>query len=306
MSATFSPFGENLFGESAEPKASGIVADQFTLPPFTVMDTKSGPWQARKRAWLSYGIESEVGRDAKAYNIGDWVGEKGRPDTSIFDPVLCEMAYRWFAPPGGHIVDPFAGGSVRGIIAGMMGYHYTGIDIRAEQVAANRDQAAHIQPDVTPTWIVGDAFDYVGNAPPADMIFSCPPYADLEVYSDDPTDLSHIASTDYHAFISRYRHIIARAVRNMHDDRFAVFVVGDIRDKRGLYRNFVSDTIAAFTDAGAHLYNEAILVNAVGTLAMRVTKQFTTSRKMGKQHQNVLVFIKGDPKRATQAIGGGT
>ena len=34
--------------------------------------------------------------------------------TSIFDPVVCELAYTWFAPVGGVVLDPFAGGSVRG------------------------------------------------------------------------------------------------------------------------------------------------------------------------------------------------
>ena len=29
--------------------------------------------------------------------------------TSIFDPVLCEIAYRWFSPVGGLMLDPFAG-----------------------------------------------------------------------------------------------------------------------------------------------------------------------------------------------------
>jgi len=36
--------------------------------------------------------------------------------TSIFDPVLCEIAYRWFPPVGGLILTPFAGLSVRGIL----------------------------------------------------------------------------------------------------------------------------------------------------------------------------------------------
>lgn len=44
-------------------------------------------------------------------------GAGGAPSgTSIFDPVLCELAYRWFSPVGGLILDPFAGGSVRGIV----------------------------------------------------------------------------------------------------------------------------------------------------------------------------------------------
>ena len=29
--------------------------------------------------------------------------------TSIFDPVLCELAYRWFCPPGGLVLDPSRG-----------------------------------------------------------------------------------------------------------------------------------------------------------------------------------------------------
>ena len=46
--------------------------------------------------------------------------------TSIFDPVLCELAYRWYCPPGGVILDPFAGGSVRGIVASKLGRRYVG------------------------------------------------------------------------------------------------------------------------------------------------------------------------------------
>src|SRR6185295_8430413 len=33
--------------------------------------------------------------------------EQSQTGTSIFDPVLCELAYKWFCPPGGSILDPF-------------------------------------------------------------------------------------------------------------------------------------------------------------------------------------------------------
>ncbi len=45
------------------------------------------------------------------------------------------------------------------------------------------------------------------------------------------------------------------------------------------------------------------IVTAIGSLPIRVGRQFTTSRKLGKTHQNVLVFVKGDPRLATQACG---
>src|ERR1700747_2881603 len=64
--------------------------------------------------------------------------------TSIFDPVLCELVYRWFCPPGGLVLDPFAGGSGRGIVASRLGRHYLGVDLSASQIAANRAQAAEI------------------------------------------------------------------------------------------------------------------------------------------------------------------
>ena len=294
-------FGTDLFGEAIKPKASGPVAERFTLPPFTILDARSGDWQERKRAWASLGINSEVGRTENLLRMSDTcsLGEK---DTSIFDPVVCELAYRWFCPAGGQVVDPFAGGSVRGIVAGALGRHYWGCDLRPEQIAANEAQADEIAPRVRPVWVCGDSMDKLADAPAADFVFSCPPYGDLEKYSDDPRDLS---AMDWHAFVAAYKRIILRAVGRMKPDTFACFVVGDFRDGRGFYRNFVSETIDGFEQAGARLYNEAILATPVGTAAMRVTKQFESGRKLAKTHQNVLVFCKGDWKKAAARCAAG-
>lgn len=222
--------------------------------------------------------------------------------TSIFDPVLTELAYRWFCPPSGQILDPFAGGSVRGIVASCLGRNYTGIDLRPEQIASNETQAAEIcDSGPVPKWIVGDSCGLDGmNVPPADFVFSCPPYGDLERYSDDPRDLSAQSHDD---FLRNYRTIIGKACGRLKDNRFAAFVVGDYRDAKGNYRNFPGETVAAFLTAGLRLYNEAILVTAVGSLPIRIGKQFTSSRKLGKTHQNVLVFVKGDGKAAAKACG---
>ena len=228
----------------------------------------------------------------------------GTSGTSIFDPVLCELTYRWFCPPGGTVLDPFAGGSVRGIVAAMLGRQYIGIDLRPEQLAANCEQWATIgtaeQP--APQWIEGDALnlaELTGKAQ-CDLIFTCPPYGDLEVYSDDPQDLS---TMKWPAFLDAYRRIIAAACEQLRDDRFACFVVGDFRDGKGFYRNFPGETVAAFEAAGLRLYNEAVLVTAVGSLPIRIGKQFESGRKLGKTHQNVLVFVKGNPRKATEACG---
>jgi 1-aminocyclopropane-1-carboxylate deaminase/D-cysteine desulfhydrase-like pyridoxal-dependent ACC family enzyme len=153
-----------------------------------------------------------------------------------------------------------------------------------------------------PEWVTGDAADVTDLCPgvEADLWFSCPPYGDLEVYSDDPRDLSTMSDRE---FREQYRRIIRDSTALLRDDRFAVIVVGDYRGSDGFYRNFVSNTIEAFQAAGLGLYNEAVLVTNLASLILRVGKQFDVSRKLGKSHQNVLVFVKGDPRKATLACG---
>ncbi len=309
---TFSPFGNDLFGEPIHAQTASPVAQKFLVPPFSVLSARDGDWQKRKRAWASLGIKSEVGRGddltlkGNAAKFDYYRVKEGTRDetdeqgTSIFDPVLCEIVYRWFSPEGGQVIDPFAGGSVRGVVAACLGRKYWGSELRAEQVAANREQAAQLCPELPPQYVCGDSMETLASAPDADLVFSCPPYGDLETYSDDPRDLSGM---EWHTFAAAYKTIIHRACKRLKNDRFACFVVGDFRDPRGFYRDFVSETIRGFRESGLELYNDAVLVTAVGSASMRVTKQFESGRKLAKTHQNVLVFCKGDWRKAAKACG---
>lgn len=296
-------------GGEGEGEGKGSLADRFMIPPFTVFNAREGWWQDRKREWLALGIKSEEGRDiaptSVPKDVPDYMAGRGNNEGgSIFDPVMCEIAYRWFSPVGGLVLDPFAGGSVRGVVASKLDRFYIGHELRGEQVTANRAQGTELcgESAYAPAWIEGDSrnIDKTCADVDADFVFSCPPYADLEVYSDNPQDLSTLG---YEEFREAYFEIIAKACARLKNDRFACFVVGDVRDKKGNYYNFVGDTVEAFRAAGLHYYNEAILVTSVGSLPIRAGKTFMSGRKLGKTHQNVLVFVKGDGKKATQACG---
>jgi len=264
-------------------------------PPFSVINTMGGAWQARKQKWRSLGIKSEVSREGvKVINNGfegAKYGRKKMPEVSMFDPALTELMYSWFCPTDGCILDPFAGGSVRGVVASYLGFKYTGIDIRQEQIDSNREQAVSIcQVNNQPQWYVGDsniALDGFNNR--FDFIFSCPPYADLEVYSDLDGDISN---KDYTQFISLYSSIVAKSCRLLKRGCYACFVVGDIRDKKGYYRDFISHTKKAFIDAGCMLYNEAILLQPLGTAMLRADRVFSIGKKLTKVHENILIFKK--------------
>lgn len=320
-----------LLGADYQHKAKDILSQRFIVPPFSVLNTREGAWQERKRAWISIGIQSELGRgadnggskqhmmvgkggvDLKTYYNKPPAPGGGGPNSayrnlkkdeegvsdggvSIFDPVLCELAYRWFCPPGGLVFDPFAGGSVRGIVAGELGLEYFGIDLSAAQLKANEAQAKAIGTTPVPTWINGDSRecrDLIDGEGAFDFMFSCPPYGNLEVYSNNPQDLSAMDDGD---FDDAYGFVIQQAAELLKHGAFACFVVGDYRDKHGFYRNLIGITVDAFAGAGMHLYNTAILLNATGSLPLRVQNQFNGSRKLGTCHQTVLVFAKGQPK----------
>lgn len=292
------------------------LSDRFGVPPFSVLDRRQGEWQDAKRRWMALGIQSEVGRDRGLTYTGqyqadgsprdDFVGQKlmeTSDGTSVFDPMLAETAYRWYSKAGHSILDPFAGGSVRGIVASHMGRRYTGVDLRAEQVDANYEQIDLAATGCPPYWVAGDALDVRTVAPGGyDMIFSCPPYADLEVYSDDPRDLS---TMNYPAFLDTYRQIIAQAVGLLRPHRFAGWVISDVRGKDGAYMGLVYDTVRAFEDCGMRLWNDHIILDPVSTLAVRAGRQFDISRKAGRAHQHMLVFVKGNGREAADHLTDG-
>ena len=262
----------------------------------TTFDTKQGYWQKRKKEWKQI-INSGNGRNEGLLGGGlkELAQSKGASltGTSVFDPVLCEVLYNWYCPANGTIYDPFAGGSVRGVIAEILNRRYIGIDLSQRQIDANRQEGDRLK--VYPAWYCDDsknADKYIDDET-ADMIFSCPPYHNLEKYSDHPLDLSNMNYTD---FITAYTDIINIACRKLKNDRFAVFVVGDIRNRQGFYRGFTDETKRIFRGAGLHLYNEGVLLEQYATAVMRAGLIFDAGHKLTKVHQNVLIFYKGDPK----------
>jgi len=74
----------DLFG--IEVQEDVLLRDKFIEPPFSILDTKSGSWQQRKKQWGKLGIKSEVGRDSVVINMDTTKKEKNTASyVSIFD-----------------------------------------------------------------------------------------------------------------------------------------------------------------------------------------------------------------------------
>jgi 16S rRNA G966 N2-methylase RsmD len=285
----------DLFGNKV---SENPLKDRFGIIPFSVLDTKTAEWRQRKQKWINLGIQSELGRsdDLLGFQRVYSKGKKRLFDrkTSVFDPVLCELMYDWFCVGGGHVLDPFSGGSVRGIVASHKDLDYTGIDIREDQVKSNKEQAESICSGKIPKWISGDSKIILDELDDEsfDFAFTCPPYFDLEVYSNIKGDISNM---QWEEFLGSLNEIIKKTCKKLKNNRFFCIVIGDVRDKErtiNWYRNLIGLTKQMIIDAGLHFYNDLILLDSIGTSAMRVHQAFT-KRKVIKIHQNILVFYKG-------------
>lgn len=331
----FAGFGEYNAEENDKPKGdnskTGSLTDRFVVPPFSILDTRKGYWQARKKVWRS--IIGDMGESRKDMLIqspevkykdlylktrkhreelgigfreylekyvSDEVKEREASKVlsqgvSLFDPVLAEIICRWFTPYGGaKIFDCFAGDTQKGLVFGQCGFDFTGIELRQEQVDINNRV---LEGRNLPVRYICDDGQNVAKhiaASSMDLLFSCPPYYNLEVYSDLDNDASNMGS--YEEFLAILRNAFSAALGCLKDNRFAVVLVGDVRDKdSGCYYNFVDDTKRIFKENGAALYNELILVETGASTAMRASR-YMESRKVAKMHQNVLVFYKGNTK----------
>jgi DNA modification methylase len=273
---------------------SRTLKDIFIIPPISVLDVKQGYWKERRKYWLGMGIESELGRDTNLLSLSSLLKKKQK-STSIFDPVLCEIMYKWFSKDDDYVYDPFCGGSVRGIVASKSNRNYVGIDIREEQLIANRTQVNELCSTHTPIYYHSDT----KTINEYDFFFTCPPYFNLEKYSERDDDLSNMTEEQ---FWIEYEKIVREALAGLKENRFAAIVVGDVRRKDGSYLLLPHRTIDIFQKCGLTFYNDMVLLQEPATAAMRAFNYMNSSRKIAKAHQNVLVFVKGSPVDATNRL----
>lgn len=276
----------------------GALRDRFVVPPFSVLDTRQGYWQDRKKAWMDEiqdQGESREGTLSKSELMGAI-----NSGVSILDPVLAEAMATWFTTPQCNVLDPFAGDTVFGYVAKKLGHKFVGIELREEQAKLNqaRCDQLDVMGDLPGTAVyVNDTSENIDahvEDNSMDFLFSCPPYYDLEVYSDLPEDLSTFET--YEKFRDTIGQILTKSVAKLRKNRFACIVITELRapEKNGSYRHFVPDMIDIMCKAGMVYYNELILLNAIGTAHMRANR-YMAARKTARIHQNILVFYKGDP-----------
>jgi len=287
---------ENI--EEKEIKSIEKLKDKFIIPPFSILNAREKTWQERKTYWKNLIKDTGITRDTGNQTNTRYRSVKGfsasrEEETigSVLDPVLSEIIIKWFGLKDSNMFDCFSGDTVFGYISGYLGNKFTGIELRQSQVNFNSERTKGF----SVKYICDDGINVLNHIQELsqDLLFSCPPYFDLEVYSDLPNDASN--QKEYKDFLQILEKAFTNSIKCLKNNRFAVIVCGDVRDKKGNYYRFPDHIKEIFEKNNMPLYNELILVDPIGNLHMRVGK-YMEHRKIGKTHQNVLVFYKGNPK----------
>jgi hypothetical protein len=287
--------------DDKEIQAIQKLEDKFIVSPFSILNAREGKWQERKKYWNTLIGDNGESRDdikskvnAKSSNWEDkpYKGGVIREDAiSILDSVLAEIVNKWFGLEKCKTFDCFAGDSVFGYVSSYLGNTFTGIELRQEQTDFNNQRIKGFNSK----YICDDGRNILNHIEEnsQDLLFSCPPYFNLEIYSDLLNDASN--QKEYQDFINILDVAFTNAIKCLKDNRFAVITVGDVRDKKGNYFRFPDDIKDIFLKNEMKLYNELILIQSVGNGALRANR-YMGSRKVVKMHEQVLVFYKGNPK----------
>lgn len=268
-----------------EQAAKEELSLTFTVPPVTVLDTRTELWQKRRNAWDTLIREPGVVLE-----------------DSTIDAVLAEILVQWFTPlneNGRNVYDPFAGGAEVGFVASYMGKKYVGIDIRQEQVDANENTLS--RQNLGGEYIC-DNGENIGQYIPnetQDLLITSPPYYDTHITSNDERDASN--QKTYEEFYQIVDAVYTAAAKCLRENRFAIVIVQNVRNRTDAsYYDLVADTKATFKRNGFVLYNELVLIKSCddtyGDIEMN-------NRRVKKTNEDVLVFFKGDANKIKDQYG---
>lgn len=287
-----------------------------------VWNSISGKWLKLKREWNAKieesGLKNGVANPRFASREGCWQGDNGfsnvvltertieddkivvnsskshNGNASVLDPVACEVILRFFMPTEGRkVYNPFGGGVQMGYVTADYGYDYVSSEIRQNQCDANNAICKDLRGSAK--WVKSDSSTYEPEFK-ADLVFTCPPYYQVEDYLDydgKPPAGELNSMPTYEVFRDTLFAGYDKAIEAMNDNTFFVVMTGDSRDKNGSYYCCESEHELYFKNKGLSVYNKIIYLECEFT-RLAHAKRTLNYRKFPKREQKIIVAYKGD------------
>lgn len=263
------------------------VIDQFGFKPFSIFK----PTKESKAEWesIAYFYDDEVD-ERKGYGVRN---KEGIAKMSEFHAGLAENIIKYWSLKGAKVVDPFAGRVTRAVVTTSLNREYFGYEITPNTYnrALRHFQSLNNQGKLTssPTLYLGDGTK-LEKTPDnfVDLVFTCPPYFNIEKYESVEGQLSDI--DDYDKFMELIDRTAVNCFRVLKPGTFCIWVVADFRKDCELLP-FHADTMRSFVKAGFSNHDLIVIENITPFSAMQLEKA-AAKRYTSKIHEYVLVFRK--------------
>jgi DNA modification methylase len=254
------------------------VKDQFGFLPLSVIK----PTKETKMKWKDAYL---VDGDTQIRKVSG--GAIKELKMSEFHAGIAENIVRFWSLPGAKIVDPFAGRATRAVVSTYLGREYYGYEITPNTFKRNNEHFDKLK--INPTLYMSDG-TLLKETPNdfADLIYTCPPYYNIEEYESVDGQLSDCDT--YGSFMGFIDRCAENCFRVAKDGTFCVWVVADFRQD-GKLVDFHGDTIQSFKKAGFD-YHDIIIMENISPFATLTTFQAACKRYAPKTHEYILVFRK--------------
>lgn len=226
----------------------------------------------------------------------DWVNAGAGGFMSKFVSENAKKVIEFWTKTGDLIVDPFAG-RTRGLLATILKRNYIGFEVVEDNIENIKGNYAKLSADYTVGSLTlhhtsSEFIDKHIKGEIADIVYTCPPYWNVERYESTENQLSDIK--DYNKFLEIYKTILHKASDVLKPGGFFVIVIANFR-RNGKFYDFRTDTSQILKEK-LDLHDEVILEMSPAK-RHPLYPQAITNLNMLKTHEYCLIFRKQDTSK---------
>lgn len=214
---------------------------------------------------------------------------------SEFNPAVAKNIISFWSEDGDVIFDPFAG-RTRALVSYAMNRKYIGYEVSSDVCnymetrfkELGLKERENFEVDIKCSDCINAQEDIKNES--CDLVFSCPPYFNIEKYQSADGQLSDIR--DYYKFLDALIKRLNIAVNKLKKDKFMCMVVGDFRKDKFLH-TFEADLIQAMKENEKIILHDIIIIQNIPFHA--AAYYFGSRRKykgVAKAHEYLLVWKK--------------
>ncbi len=217
---------------------------------------------------------------------------------STFPPGLAKFIVEFYSKKGDLILDPCCGHNSRMQVTYELERNYIGYDVSKEFMAFNRkikeqitgkgEQAAMFAPEVSITLREQSSEEMVEDNESIDMIYTSPPYWDIEFYGEEPEQLGY--RKPYGDFLEGITMVVSECYRVLKHGKYCIFNVNDFR-KEGVFFPYHCEIVRLFQKCGFHLH-DIIIVKWASSIGACFASQIEDRKITAKGHEFLVVARK--------------